>query len=275
MIWLITEKPKVFLICLLLKKGKKDQGNSVGSLFKYFLTFYIFFYSMKNFRRNFRILLNKENNLSVKEKALLIGSLLGDGFLQKTSASTGKVRFRVSHSKAQENYLLYKYKILKRFCVTVQPPTNFLDHGYPACKFYTAYRKEFIYWHDYFYDKSVNNNKTQYKKIIRPDIKKNLADPYSLAIWFCDDGTLRTDCDSGRIATQSFTKEEVLILIDSLKQNYNIEASLDTWTNKKKESIYGIAILAKGGNWNKFRELIKNTIEIEIPSMSYKLYKPD
>nr|YP_009184760.1 putative LAGLIDADG homing endonuclease [Jenufa perforata]ALO62913.1 putative LAGLIDADG homing endonuclease [Jenufa perforata] len=220
------------------------------------------------------ILSNKENNLSAKEKALLIGSLLGDGFLQKTPAFTGKVRFRVGHSKAQKDYLLYKYKILKRFCEKVKPAHDFLDHGYPACKFYTSYCEEFIPWHDYFYEKIVKNNKTQYKKVIRSDIKKHLTDPYSLAIWFCDDGTLRKDCDSGRIATQSFSKEEVLTLMDSLKKNYNIETSLDTWTNKKKELIYGIAILAKSGNWNKFRELIKDIIEIEIPSMTYKLYKP-
>lgn len=184
------------------------------------------------------------------------------------------MRFRVSHSEAQKDYLLYKYKMMKRFCNDVQPPHSFMDRGYPGWKFYSSYREEFIPWHNYFYSRIVKDNKIHYIKRIRPDIKKNLTDPYSLAIWFCDDGTLRTDCDSARIATQGFLKSEVSILINSLKENYDIVSSLDTWQNSKNQPMYGIALLAKGGNWNKFRDLIKDTIEKEIPSMSYKLYKP-
>lgn len=42
--------------------------------------------------------------------------------------------------------------------------------------------------------------------------QKRLIDPTTLAVWFMDDGTKRTDCNAGRIATQGFTKKEQIQL---------------------------------------------------------------
>lgn len=55
--------------------------------------------------------MNNASNFCVfnkKQKALIIGGLLGDLHIQKTSAATGKCRLRFCHSLKQKDYVDWK-----------------------------------------------------------------------------------------------------------------------------------------------------------------------
>ncbi len=52
-------------------------------------------------------------SMTRKQKAVVIGTILGDGFLQKTGRNNA--RLRLEHSLKQENYLLWKCHILENY----------------------------------------------------------------------------------------------------------------------------------------------------------------
>lgn len=82
--------------------------------------------------------------LTDKQRALLIGGLLGDLHIQKTPSNSGKCRLRFCHSIKQKDYVDYKYRVFKEdLCSTTKEPyveskkrdTNYL--------FYTSYSLSF------------------------------------------------------------------------------------------------------------------------------------
>ena len=83
--------------------------------------------------------------LTIKQKALLTGEVLGDFHIQKFPASTGRCRLRFCHSVKQKEYCDWKYHIFKDpFCQKVQPP--FVERAETRNDYlsYTSYRDEFM-----------------------------------------------------------------------------------------------------------------------------------
>jgi hypothetical protein len=96
-------------------------------------------------------------------------------------------------------------------------------------------------------------------------IPANIADlltPLSLAIWLCDDATWKNP--GVRFATNSFTKEEVILLSSALLTRFNIKSTLQK-------------NLACGGKYQLYikQESIPLLRELVLPymvsSMHYKL----
>lgn len=64
-------------------------------------------------------------NVTENQKNLLIGGLLGDLYIQKTSSLTNTCRVRVCHSIKQKEFVDWKYSIFKEknnFCENTKPP---------------------------------------------------------------------------------------------------------------------------------------------------------
>ena len=78
-----------------------------------------------------------------------------------------------------------------------------------------------------------------------------------------DDGT--PDRSGFVYNTNSFTKEEVLLLINVLKNKFDLNCSIHT-RNDKINKPYLIYI--KADSWNKFKSLIEPYV---IPHFAYKL----
>lgn len=154
--------------------------------------------------------------------------------IQKTTAFTGNCRLRICHSIKQKEFVDWKYRIFKQdFCQSTKFPTleirkNFITKNYV---FYTSYKKEFIETHNLWY--SLQDSSKNYVKKIPLDIAEILTHPLSLAIWYLDDGTKRKDAESCRIATQSFSKNEHILLKDCIRQNFNFSAKIEDWGKKK------------------------------------------
>lgn len=202
------------------------------------------------------------------ERAILLGSLLGDSTIQKRD---GSYRYRIAHSEKQINYVHWLYSKLERLCEGMKPPTKRLEDDHPTVEFYLKsglYLKEMF---NLFYKKvpSVTvNGEEMFVKTITPELIDKLPmNPILLAVWYMDDGSKRDGCDGCNLATQSFTRDENLLLANYLKK-WNLECHVNLHSRVKNQ--YYLYISAK--SFPRFREIIGPTVN-EIPDMTYKIRK--
>lgn len=174
----------------------------------------------------------------------------------------------------QLDYVLWKRQVLQKICQKTQVPKCYTkkNQEHKLCFFYSDYKKELTWFHTCFYEKSERTGR--YVKHVPQNLSSLLQDIPGLAVFYLDDGTLRTDTNSYRIATQSFNKEENEIIQQVLKENFALESSVEAWKNKKGELKYGLAILARNNMSIKFRDLLYDFVESEVPSMLYKIVRP-
>jgi len=192
--------------------------------------------------------------LSNRQRAIIVGTLLGDGCLERNGTN---VRLRLEHSIKQKQYLLWKYKELQEL-ITGQPMKIHAFHKKQQC-FYDSLRTCTFsndtfesYW-NVFYPNA--------KKVLPSNISELLTDPLSVAVWFMDDGYKRNDCNAFRLSTESFQKSEQQKLCEVLKQNFDIESTLH-----KKGRWWNIYIPCKSSK--RFVEIVRPYI---IPSLMYKI----
>ena len=222
--------------------------------------------------------------LTPLQSAIVLGGLLGDMHIQKNHESRdGNCRLRFSHSVEQREYILWKHKaLLDPFCKNTQgvqldvQQERRKDQRYSSYIFYTERRAEFNDIHDKWYiPRSSSFRKTV--KAVPLDLDLALTGPLSLAVWYLDDGTKRVDAESCRIATQSFTRQGNEIIKACLLDNFKIDSKIEDWgRDKTGNTTYQIAILSskRGGCYSKFRDLLYPIVEVNVPSMLYKLQKP-
>ncbi|MBX7138474.1 MAG: hypothetical protein K1X83_10880 [Oligoflexia bacterium] len=179
--------------------------------------------------------------LSQRQIDIVIGSLLGDGYLVQT---TRGYAFRVNHGVAQREYVDWKFSELKEL-------VNSAPRRSGNCYYFRTVS------HSYFKDlRRVFYCGKQ--KVLPPAIAQWLS-PLSLAVWIMDDGA--RDANQLRINTQCFSEAENLRLIETIKAKLGISATLNRDKNKfrLRVSASGMPIV---------RQLVAPHI---IPSMQYKL----
>ena len=184
----------------------------------------------------------RKEDLSRRQHDLVIGSLLGDGYLVKT---TRGYAFRVNHGPAQKNYVDWKYKILKNL---VNSSPRFAEKCY---YFRTVSHPFFNQLREQFY--------CGRKKIVPCELIEKRLNPFILAVWIMDDGS--RDSRQIRINSQCFSKEENLFLQRLLQAKLGIKATL----NRDKDR-YRLRISDQ--SMKIFARLVKPHI---ISSMLYKL----
>lgn len=180
--------------------------------------------------------------LTKKQQEIVVGSLLGDGHLAKT---TRGYAFRVNHGLLQKEYVDWKYKELAS--LTNSSPDTGINHYY----FRTVSHSYFDRMRKMFY---VGD-----RKIVPKSIKK-LITPLMLAVWFMDDGT--REGNQARLNTQSFTKKENELLSKALETKLGIITSLN-----RDRKYFRLRISDE--SMDNFRKIISPAI---IPSMRYKLF---
>jgi len=185
------------------------------------------------------------------QRAITIGSILGDGNLSSNWSSTN-YRLKISHSIKQSEYILWKYEILKDFVLTkpqVYEKTK-------SISFRTISHHEFTELYKLFYPFG--------KKVVPRNIEELIKDPITITVWFMDDGNIRKVKEKiygYYLNTQSFSLGENKILIQALKNNFDIDSMV--MKNRGKYRIY-IGALGK----EKFSQLVKDLV---IESMKYKI----
>ena len=187
-----------------------------------------------------------------KQKAIIIGMILGDGCLCDNWSKTNS-RLIVSHSIDQSEYIWWKYHELKSHILT--PPRYYERNRSLTIR--TISHPEITKFREVFY--------AQKRKIVPQNIAKLITNPLVLAVWFMDDGnnTQRNGKSCGyHINTQSFTHKENKLLAESLRKIYGTEATLE-----RNHEKYRLAVWKKDS-----REKIRNLTQPHIlKDMLYKI----
>ena len=200
----------------------------------------------------------RQYNISSREQAILIGTLLGDAHI--AMLKTGG-RLEIGHSEKQKEYLFWKYKELRRFTGAKPHCVRVFDQRYGKVytrwKFSSKVHGIFTALHHIFYSNG--------KKVVSEKVCQLIESPLTLAVWFMDDGGRRNDSYGLFINALSFKKSENEILRKCLKRNFSLDSRIH-WV----QDGYRLYIPSK--NAKHFCELIYSYI---IPSMRYKLpYNP-
>jgi len=197
---------------------------------------------------------NKTQRLSSLQKQYIYGGLLGDDCLKKPVRSKNAYLV-ISQNKIQKEYVVFKRNIMSDFVNT-------------EIKYYKDLRKG---RKGQFYFRTISHPVfTKIYKLIYGSGKKTVSSywleqltPFSLAIWFMDDGSIARTTRQMRISTESFGKKELLLLTRLLRKKWNISPKIISSPIKGK-----FVLLFTASERDKFFSLIKSFV---IPKMSYKL----
>jgi hypothetical protein len=194
------------------------------------------------------------------EKSVIMGTLLGDGHLNKRGKS---VRLKIEHGIDQEDLVWWKYEKLKRLCPNTKPPHVAVSKkGFKSILFYTSSSRLLEEMHQLYYKKHGE----RYKKVITSELIDQLSlDSIVLAIWYMDDGSVRDDCYSGKIASQGFSLEE-----NHLLRQYLLKKNIETNVVKHKEAKGQYYLTVPACSFQTFIDEVEAYLR-EVPSMVHKL----
>lgn len=194
--------------------------------------------------------------MNKRKKAILLGMILGDAYLQKTGSKNARIR--LEHSEKQREYFLWKGS---------QFPEFFQGSPKRLTRLNPVYKKEYSYlrWQSNASPEIGKFQRTFYqdgKKIIPQELSNFLTSSLSLAIWFMDDGYFYHRDKIAYIYIPKFNQEEIARLLQVFKTNFFLEAKVKI---KKKGNL---VLVFSVKETEKLISLIKPFI---IPSMEYKL----
>ena len=204
-------------------------------------------------------------SLTQRQRAILVGVLLGDGHLE-TSDKRKTYRLKIEHSIKQKEYVDWLYNEFKPWVGKI-PQSRVRTYRFPqgttgehtAYGFTTYAHGAFRFYGQQFYTKDG-------KKHIPPLIRKLLT-PLSMAVWYLDDGSVKSNRHRTFIIhSHGYTKsdlERVQIVFEQLGIHISLHRQI------RATGVYWrIYILSESAE--KFFAIMGSIID-GIPSMRYKL----
>ena len=169
----------------------------------------------------------REVELNKTHRSVILGSILGDGSLLKNKGAKN-ARLQIGHCTKQYGYLMWKKDLLAPF---VHRVTKAEDPGPKVICGVNSYCNGY-----YFINTVVHPQITEYrnkfysagKKRVHPSILDEFT-LLALCVWLADDGSFTARGKNGArgsIATNSFTREEIEILLVALRRFYTGHASI-------------------------------------------------
>jgi 6-pyruvoyl tetrahydropterin synthase/QueD family protein len=156
--------------------------------------------------------------LTSKEEQIILGSLLGDGYLFQGKKQPWSTYLVLEHGIKQLDYLLWKGRFLERlnakfyqyfkYNQVKQRMTAYNQVRTSSFPLFGEYAKKF-YW-------------AQGKKVPREDVMK--LGPLGLTVWYLDDGSV--NFNQAYFCTQAFDKDDNYFLKDMLKIKFKIDADV-------------------------------------------------
>jgi len=170
---------------------------------------------------------------SISEQVLL-GTLLGDACIWKSSASAGTLR--MAHGQSQKEYLDEKSRLL--FPLIGGSYDTLQKVGYGAgktsCRSYTRSTLYLSEIQSRFYDEEGI-------KRVTPQLLANLDD-VAVAFWLMDDGKLKFSERDGHsswiLHTEGFDEESVENIVQFLREKYEINAYAVPRENTEGSAVY-------------------------------------
>lgn len=192
--------------------------------------------------------------LTDEQREIIVGLLLGDGHLE-TQNKGRTFRLKVEHAISQKDYVDWLYQKFQNMVLT-EPQIKeqtIGDKVYQKYWFSTISIGSLRFYSQLFYVK--------HKKVV-PKIIDKLVTPLSLAVWFMDDGSLKSKYNKARVInTQSFDDISLKRLQDMLLKKFHIQTTLRMQPEGKQ-------IYIPSAEAEKFVQVIRPYI---IPSMEYKI----
>ena len=193
-------------------------------------------------------------HLSLTQKQIIYGIILGDGHLQKTGKKNA--RLRLEHGKNQKEYLFWKVDQFKKI---FQGKPKYMERIHPKSK------GKYGYWRHQsvstpYLGKLRRIFYPQDKKQIPNDLKKYLS-PRTLAVWYMDDGYFYSRDNDCHLYLGRVSREEAENVSQAILDLFNLSNKV---IDKKKKGyvIYFSPKIAK-----KLKKLLKKYI---IPQFNYK-----
>ena len=165
------------------------------------------------------LFLKREMRLTSKQKAFIIGSMLGDATM-RVGIRAKNANFKIDHCLEQKEYVFWKYKILKNFVLT--PPKI----SYRKTKDGIRYKKS--WWFrtlrhpvlTEIYNQFYTTDSYRCGRKIVPDLLVHSMNSFIMAVWVMDDGSY----NQGKIdiSTYSFTLQEIEKLCKIIKNKFHI-----------------------------------------------------
>lgn len=189
--------------------------------------------------------------LNTIQRSIIVGTLLGDGHLESQN-NRKTYRLKIEHSAKQLAYVLWLYKNLQ---FLVQTPPQSKRKVLNKAEYENYYFQTLSLGQLRFYGQQFYNEKG-HKQVPR-QIKRWLS-PLALAIWFMDDGSIKSMHHKALIFnTQCFSRKDVIVLQNALILNFNIESKI----RKQKE---GPQILVVGRYAERLVETIRPYVLSEL-----------
>lgn len=203
-------------------------------------------------------------------KCVLVGTLLGDASI---SCRLGKPVFSVKYEQkaTQEDYIYHLYQIWQAF-VGTPPQMRTIENSFHKMPGKSYWFRTYSHiclkeYYDLFYP--INNGNRRVKRV--PTNIDELLTPRALAYWYMDDGnivkrsTQKGTFYSYKLNTQGFCRDDQFLLIDALKTNFGVTATIEKDTQKGKTYL---RLVINGPSATVFLNTVKEFI---VPSFLYKL----
>lgn len=160
--------------------------------------------------------------LTSDEKEILVGLVLGDLFIFRAPKSVNPNLY-FEQGLVHEEYLLHLYNLFESYCssapkITSRTPDKRTGKVYSRIRFQSRSLSCFKMLHELFY--------LEGKKRVPLNIF-DLLTPLGLCYWICDDGTFSKRDKCVVLCTQSFTLEEVKLLIEVLTKKFDLDCTMN------------------------------------------------
>jgi hypothetical protein len=146
----------------------------------------------------------------------ILGSVLGDACLARPASATANSPVRWNHSWKQAEYVFHKHQLLKEFAT--REPVKRENKGYGD--YWAVLTLKSLNIFHLLYD--VTHPCGAPEKTVTPTFLSLITHPVALAWWFMDDGSRPTGSNTGNIATNGFSYEEVDLLRVWLKDRWGL-----------------------------------------------------
>nr|AMX22316.1 LAGLIDADG endonuclease [Cryphonectria parasitica] len=167
-----------------------------------------------------------KSKLPIYLNDVLLGLLLSDGYLEKSSPTSG-ARLTVSFGSKHSAYLNFLYKLFEPYTNSEPTKISVLNKKTKVLsevvRFKTVMLPQLVWYHNLFYSKSSSLANGKLVKIIPSNIME-LISPVVLAHLIMGDGNLKMPDKIIRIYTNSFTKSDVELLAKAINKKLGIAA---------------------------------------------------
>ena len=192
-----------------------------------------------------------DNTVGSQQQNIIIGTLLGDGCLERNGTN---VRLVIDHSAKQEAYVRWKAEWLSELAPSVVLKERLdvrTERTYRHCVLRTRTSPLLERYVSLFY---------RGKRKCVPRTLPSMMNPQVLATWIMDDGYRRNDCNALRLNTQGYEFAEQRIVQRALAK-----LSLETTIQKH---LSHFVVYVPSHAMDRLRALARPHL---IPSMAYKL----